>query len=124
MPHKILVVDDDRLGTTLVKFGLSEKSYDVIIAGDGDIALELVKEQSPDLIVLDVMMPNMNGYEFMTELKQLQGVETTPVVMLTANETMEDLFKLEGVKGYFIKPVNVGQLLGKIKECLGENPLD
>jgi len=124
MPHKILVVDDDRIGTTLVKFGLSEQRYDVLVAGDGQEALGMVKDEVPDLIVLDVMMPNMNGYEFMTELKQLQGVETTPVIMLTANETMEDVFKLEGVKGYFVKPVIIHKLVVKIKECLGENPFD
>ena len=68
------------------------------------------------------MMPNMNGYEFMGELKALQGFQTTPVIMLTANETMEDMFKLEGVKAYFVKPIMVNELVAKIVECIGANP--
>ena len=123
MPHKILVVDDERITVALVKFGLAEQRYEVIVANDGDEGIEKVKSQKPDLIILDVQMPTMNGYEFMTELKKIQGVETTPVVMLTANETMQDVFRLEGVKGYFVKPVDLPLLKRKIQEVLGENPL-
>jgi len=121
MAHKILVIDDERVNLTLVKFGLAEQSYDVRAANDGDEGLKKVESDKPDLIVLDIQMPKMNGYEFMTELKILQGFETTPVIMLTANETMEDMFKLEGVKGYFVKPVKIPDLIEKIKECLGPN---
>jgi len=123
VPHKILVVDDERITVALVKFGLAEQRYEVIVANDGDEGIEKVKSQKPDLIILDVQMPTMNGYEFMTELKKIQGVETTPVVMLTANETMQDVFRLEGVKGYFVKPVDLPLLKRKIQEVLGENPL-
>lgn len=122
MAHKILVVDDERITVALVKFGLAEKMYDVVVAHDGAEGLEAVQAEKPDLIVLDVQMPKMNGFEFMNELKDIQGVDTTPVIMLTANETMEDVFKLEGVKGYFVKPVNLPLLIEKIVECLGENP--
>ncbi len=121
MAYKILIVDDERVNLTLVKFGLVEQSYEVIVAHDGDEGLKQMEMENPDLIILDVQMPKMNGYEFMAELKSIQGFETTPVVMLTANETMEDVFKLEGVKGYFVKPVNIPALIAKIKECLGEN---
>jgi len=123
MAHKILIIDDERVNVTLVQFGLKEQHYEVIVAYDGDEGLKKVREENPDLIVLDVQMPNMNGYEFMTELKAFQGFETTPVIMLTANETMEDIFKLEGVKGYFVKPVSLSALMEKIKECIGTNIL-
>lgn len=123
MAHKILVVDDDKINVALVKFGLAEARYDVIFAHDGDEGIEVVKKEKPDLIVLDVQMPNMNGYEFMTELKSTEEQASMPVIMLTANETMEDTFKLEGVKGYFVKPVDMPSLVAKIKECLGPNPL-
>jgi len=122
MPHKILVVDDDKINIAIVKFGLSEQRYDVVTASDGMAGLDQLKRESPDLVVLDVQMPNMNGFEFMAELKTVQGFETTPVIMLTANETMEDVFKLEGVKGYFVKPIDLPRLVNRIKECLGENP--
>ncbi|MDP8212668.1 MAG: response regulator [Candidatus Zapsychrus exili] len=123
MAHKILIIDDDEIGITLVKFGLVSKGYDTVVASDGEEGLKQVKEYKPDLIVLDVQMLNMNGYEFVGELKRIEGVETTPIIMLTANETMEDVFKLEGVKAYFVKPVNLVDLVAKIKECLGSNPV-
>ena len=119
MAFKILVVDDDKINVALVKFGLAEQGYEVIIAHDGDEGFARVKKEPPDLIVLDIQMPKMNGYEFMTELKSLQGPKTTPVIMLTANETMEDVFRIEGVEAYFLKPVNLTGLVKKIKECLG-----
>ena len=123
MAHKILVVDDDKISVALVKFGLAQERYEVIIANDGEEALGKVQTEKPDLIVLDICMPKMNGYEFMTELKRLEGVKTTPVIMLTGNETMSDIFRLEGVKGYFVKPVDLPKLITKIKNCLGENPI-
>jgi len=65
MSHKILVVDDEKVSLSLVKFGLAANQYDVVTAIDGDIGLEKVKTDNPDLIVLDVGLPNLNGYEFM-----------------------------------------------------------
>ncbi len=120
--HKILIVDDDKINTALVKFNLSERGYGVVQAEDGAEGIEKVKEFNPDLIILDIQMPYMNGYEFMAELKRVQGAETTKVIMLTANETMEDIFKMEGVKGYFVKPVDMKALFVKIEELLGANP--
>ncbi|MBF0479581.1 MAG: response regulator [Candidatus Omnitrophica bacterium] len=122
MPHKILLVDDDRVNTALIKFGLAEHGYTIITAADGEQGLASVEKDKPDLIVLDVLMPKMNGFEFMNELKRMQGFDITPVIMLTANETMEDVFRLEGVKGYFVKPINdLNALQQKIVQCLGPN---
>jgi CheY-like chemotaxis protein len=115
---RVLVVDDDRLNTTMIRLVFKEK-YDVISAENGRIGLDVVKTERPDLIVLDVHMPEMSGFEFMNELKSLPGGAGIPVIMLTANETMQDLFLCEGVKGYFVKPVNTEKLEAKIKECLG-----
>jgi len=119
MAQKILVIDDEETSVVLIKSCLIEKGYKVIVARDGEEGLQAVKEKKPDLIVLDVQMPKMNGYEFMTELKSLQGFTTTPVIMLTGNETMQDVFKLEGVKDYFVKPVKIPEMVDKIIECLG-----
>lgn len=119
--QKILIIDDDRLNTTLIKFTLAQEGYEVILAGDGKEGLEQVEQENPNLIILDIQMPNMNGYEFMTELKSIQGFETTPVIMLTANENMEDVFKVEGVKGYFVKPVEPKALIEKVTEIIEES---
>ncbi|MBZ0167563.1 MAG: response regulator, partial [Candidatus Omnitrophica bacterium] len=111
MAHKILVIDDERVSLSLVKFGLAANQYDVSTAEDGDVGLEMVKSVKPDLIVLDIGMPKLNGYEFMQELKALEGHERTPVIILTANETMEDVFKLEGSQEYIVKPVDISTLV-------------
>lgn len=121
MSHKILVVDDERVSLSLIKFGLSANRYNVITATDGDIGLELLKAEKPHLVVLDIGLPRLNGYEFMQEMKMLDGLSQTPVIVLTANETMEQVFKLEGIKQYYVKPVDIGQLVERIKQCLGEN---
>jgi CheY-like chemotaxis protein len=118
MRKKVLIVDDDRMNTTMVRFVLKEQ-YDVVSAENGRIGIEAVKSEKPDLIVLDVQMPEMSGFEFMSELKGLPGAVGIPVIMLTANENMQEIFLCEGVKGYFVKPLNTDKLEAKIKECLG-----
>jgi CheY-like chemotaxis protein len=122
MAHKILIVDDEKINIAIVKFGLAQQRYEVVVANDGEEGLGYVRKHKPDLVVLDVQMPNMNGFEFMTELKNMEYIIPPPVIMLTGNETMQDVFKLEGVKGYFVKPVELQDLLKKIVECIGENP--
>ena len=117
MAHKILLIDDDKINVTLIKFRLAAAGYDVDFAHDGDEGLKKAAILKPDLIILDVYMPNLNGFEFLSELKSRQET-IPPIIVLTSNETMEDVFKLEGTKGYFVKPVEVTQLINKIKECL------
>ena len=122
MPHKILVIDDDKINVTLVKFGLAEQNYSVVFAYNGEEGIVKVKKEKPDLVVCDIQMPKMNGYEFVNELKSILEFSQIPVIMLTANDMLEDVFKVEGVKAYFVKPVNLPGLVKKIKECLGPNP--
>jgi len=124
MAHKILVIDDEKVIVEVVKDALEERNYEVVFALDGKEGFEKVKSESPDLIVLDVHMPSMNGYEFMRALRAqsaIDGKPMTPVIVLTANETMEDLFQLEGVKGYLVKPMEAAELIKKIEGCLGSN---
>ena len=123
MAHTILVIDDDRINCALIKFTLAEKRYGVELAHDGGEGVEKLKALKPDLVVLDVHMPEMNGYEFMTEIKTMGDLANTPVIMVTANETMEDVFKLEGVKGYFVKPVDLNKMVDCIVDAIGENPI-
>lgn len=119
MANKILMIDDEQVSRALIKFGLAQENFDILTASDGIKGMEMVKRYHPDIIILDVQMPNMNGYEFMEELNK-QGI-TTPVIVLTANQTLENLFKLEGIKGYFVKPVNMEKLVDKIRECLKDS---
>ena len=115
---KVLIVDDDRINITLLKFSLKEKRHDVLTAEDGVAGLKAVEEVQPDIIILDVQMPRMSGFEFMSELKSLPGGSSIPVIMLTANDNMQDMFFAEGVKGYFVKPVDPVKMESKILEIL------
>ena len=116
MNKKVLIVDDDRLNLTLLQIGLLHKDYEVFMAQNGEEALQAVKTQKPDIIVLDIQMPKMNGYEFLKELQALPEGKI-PIIMLTANEHMQDVFLTEGVRGYMVKPVNLQELDQKIKSC-------
>ena len=119
MAKKILIVDDDRLSVALIRFALKEQRYEVATADDGVPALAAVKLFKPDLIVLDIQMPKMSGFEFMNELKNIPGGSAIPIIMLTANDNMQDIFFSEGVKGYFVKPIDPPELEAKIRACLG-----
>jgi CheY-like chemotaxis protein len=119
--QKILLVDDDKGIVEVVKKVLEEIEYDVVTAYDGKEGLEKVKCDDPDLIVLDIRMPLMNGYEFMRALREEKFNQNTPmipVIMLTAKEEMKEVFKMEGAKGYLLKPVDPTSLIRKIQECL------
>jgi CheY-like chemotaxis protein len=118
MSKKILIIDDDQVNVQLVRSRLEQNGYDVVSALDGAVGLEMVKVEKPDLVILDVEMPRMNGYTFMTELRKRGGNDLPPVIVLTAHETMQPIFTLKGVRGYLVKPLKIDELLQKIAECL------
>ena len=120
MAKKILVIDDDQINVKMVKARLESANYEVITAFDGDVGLEKVKLEKPDVIILDVQMPRMNGYTFMLELKKMTSSKSIPVIVLTAHETMQPIFTLKGVKGYLVKPLNFDELFQKINQCWEE----
>ena len=118
MPKKILIVDDDAMSNTLVGFLLKTNSYEVVSAQDGQEGLEKAKQEKPDLIVLDVMMPKMDGYTFLHELKRSSDGKIPPIIMLTAKDQMEVTFKMEGVADYFVKPLDTDKFLKRVKQVL------
>ncbi len=114
---KILVIDDEPTFVKMITARLSANNYEVVTAPNGEEGLRLTEVEKPDLIVLDVMMPMMDGYTFVRELKAA-GCDT-PIIMLTAKEKMEELFKIEGVDDYMVKPYEPEVLLQKIKKYIG-----
>ena len=117
MPKKILAVDDERHIVRLVEVNLQRAGYEVVTAFDGREALEKVKSERPDLVVLDVMMPYMDGFEVLKNLKADPETAEIPVIMLTAKAQDADVFRgwQSGVDCYLTKPFNPMELLTFVK---------
>ena len=112
---KILVVDDEQQLALAVKIRLQSQGYQVVIASNGQAALDLIPKEKPDLILLDVLMPVMDGYSCLRALNTGIGRGTIPVIILTARDRMKDLFELEGIEDYIIKPFDHEDLLLRIE---------
>ena len=115
---KIMLVDDEQQLALAVKIRLQSRGYQVVTAVDGRQALEVVEQEKPDLIILDILMPVMDGYFCLRELNQRYGRGSYPVIILTARDRMKDLFELEGIEDYVIKPFDHEDLLVRIERVL------
>ena len=114
---KILIADDEQQLALAVKIRLQSRGYQVITASDGQQALEMAQAERPDLIILDVLMPVMDGYSCLRELNTRFGRGEIPVIILTARDRMKDLFELEGIVDYVIKPFDHEDLLVRIERA-------
>lgn len=117
MAHKILTCDDEKHIVRLIQVNLERQGYEVITAYNGVECLEKVKEEHPDLIVLDVMMPEMTGFEVLEALKKDPETESIPVIMLTARAQDSDVLRgwQSGVECYLTKPFNPMELIAFVK---------
>lgn len=115
---QILIVEDDKNTARLIQAVLKHAGYEVFHAENGVVALELMDIQHIDLIVLDIMMPEMNGYEFTEQLRNAK--DNTPILMVTAKQLPEDKCKgfIVGTDDYMVKPVNEEEMLLRIKALL------
>ena len=111
---KILVIDDEAELVTLIKKRLEANGYEISTASDGVKGLEKAREVNPDLILLDIKMAQMDGYTMLLELKKTEETKSIPVVILTAYDKMQDMFKIEGVKDYITKPFDDQDLMIRI----------
>lgn len=112
---KILIADDEQQLALAVKIRLQSKGYVVSVASNGQEALQLAAKEMPDLVICDVLMPVIDGYSMVRELNTKFGRGKIPVIMLTARDRMKDLFELEGVEDYVIKPFDHEDLLLRIE---------
>jgi two-component system response regulator VicR len=113
-PKKILVADDEQQLALAVKIRLESKGYLVVTAKDGQEAVDVAIREKPDLVILDVLMPVMDGYSCLRELNTKFGRGKLPVIILTARDRMKDLFELEGIEDYVVKPFDHDDLLIRI----------
>jgi DNA-binding response OmpR family regulator len=124
MMPKILVVDDEPDALELIKFNLKAAGYDVVTAGDGDEALKKARSLLPALMILDLMLPEVDGLEVCKILRRDQRVSATPIIMLTAKAAEIDrVLGLElGADDYLTKPFSPRELVLRVKRLLRADP--
>ena len=118
--RRVLVVDDDPDVLYMVGVFLKEEGYDVITASDGHECLKMLEEMRPDLILLDVMMPGLDGWEACAEIKKKQNAKDIPVVMLTVKTTQEDMSRSfeHNADAHIGKPIIREKLIETVKWVL------
>src|SRR5204862_794881 len=118
---RVLVVDDEEHITELVSMGLGYNGFDVERAATGRAALDAIDKRKPDLIVLDVMLPDLDGFELTRRVRQNEGATTrVPIIFLTAKDTTAD--KIQGLRlgsdDYVTKPFSIEELIERVKAVL------
>ena len=117
---KILIVDDEQDIVETLKFMLEAQGYECFCAYDGETGLNLAKEIIPDLMILDVMMPKINGYKISRLLKYDNKYKDIPIIMVTARSQEDDkaIGHETGVNEYITKPFELDEVISKVKEYL------
>ncbi len=116
----ILVVDDEKDIVELVAFNLEKEGFAVLRAYDGETALQLIRTDKPDLLILDLMLPEISGLEICRSARQRKETETLPIIMLTAKgDALDKILGLEmGADDYITKPFNVRELIARVRAVL------
>ena len=115
---KILVVDDEPEFVDMLKIRLEANDYAVVTAANGKEGVEKAAAEKPDLILLDILMPEMDGYSALKELKANNETRDIPVIVVTAKSKMQGLFLVEGINDYVVKPFEADDLLLRIKRVV------
>jgi DNA-binding response OmpR family regulator len=121
MPHRVLVVDDEPHVVRLVEINLTQLGFEVSGASDGEECLARVAEEKPDLVILDVMMPRLDGFETLSRLRADPATAEIPVIMLTARAQDDDTFEGygRGARWYLTKPFSPTELRATVRRVLG-----
>lgn len=117
MAQTVLIVDDEKNIVNIIAFNLKKEGYEVLTAGDGEEAVAIANEKKPDLILLDIMMPKMDGYEACRKIREKHNM---PIIMLTARaEELDKVLGLEmGADDYVTKPFGTRELIARVKANL------
>ena len=123
---RILVIDDEIDLVEMISIRLEANGYEVFAACDGQEGLDKARRLKPDLVLLDILMPKLDGFKVCQSLKKDPFTKNIPVIMLTAKDRADDIkqAKLIGANGYIIKPFDADTLLFDIKEQLGKVKAD
>lgn len=114
---KVLVVDDEEYIQHILNFSFGAEGYEVITAADGEEAVTIARSEKPDIIVLDIMMPKMDGYEVCKQIKADPQTQNIPVILLTAKgrEVDRKLGAEAGADDYVVKPFSPGRLIERVE---------
>ena len=118
--HTILVVDDTRVIQHVVRHILRKAGYQVTVAGDGEEALEILQDEPHDLVITDVLMPNMGGVELMEAIRADDALATMPIIMMTGTGEEADVVEARSAEpnGFLTKPVSSRNLLAEVNRLL------
>lgn len=118
----ILLVEDNEMNQDMLSRRLTRKGYEVVIAGDGEIAICMVESRRPDLILMDISLPGRDGHDITRELKACEQTRSIPIIALTANAMKADreLALAAGCDDFDTKPVDLKRLLEKIESALAK----
>lgn len=120
MSQRILVVDDDKQIVRLIQAYLEQAGYQVLTAGDGELALQIIRRDRPDLVVLDLMLPDKDGWEVTRRVRRDEHLAHLPIIMLTAR--VEDTDKIVGLEvgadDYITKPFNPREVVARVRAVL------
>jgi DNA-binding response OmpR family regulator len=120
--RKIMLIDDSTTNNLLYENILDSEGYEVVVCDDARLGLKKLKKEQPDLILLDLMMPRMDGFNFMEKMHSELDIKNIPVIILTAREDRSSekrAYEL-GAKDYLIKPIGIAEILAKIDKILSE----
>jgi len=117
---KILIIDDEEDVRKMLKIRLEQEGFTIVQANDGDVGAKTAEQEVPDMIIMDIMMPNADGYSCLKEVRSLPKTKDIPVLMLSGKEEekVRDLFAFQKISGYIEKPFELDDLVMKIREIL------
>jgi DNA-binding response OmpR family regulator len=122
MAKKVLVVDDEPEMLNLIRFTLQQGGYDIVTCDTGRHAWNAIIDNKPDLLLLDVMLPGIDGYSLQIKISQDEATKNIPIIVLTALEPSRTLFKkFEQVKGFMTKPFKTDDLLAEVEKVIGKS---
>lgn len=121
--NKILVVEDSPMIQEILVERLLFRNYEVVVASDGQQGVEVAQREQPDLILMDISLPVMDGWEATERIRKIDSIKNTPIIALTAHALVEDRNRslAIGCNDFETKPINFSQLIVKINALLGSN---
>ena len=118
---KVLIADDEPFNVEVLEQALDETDYQIITAANGQEAWEKIQSEQPDLILLDLMMPIMDGFAVLAKVKEDSMLRDIPIIIVSAEQDSKSVVKgiKQGAEDYLTKPINTAQFVQKVKEYLG-----